>query len=149
MGRQLRAALVIGGVWALVWLPLGGLVALYAAGSPPRPEDLLYRPVAVPTFLLVWTLWGGLSGTGFAIILGTVERRRTLGQLSIVRASLWGALGAMSVPALLTAVDVARGLPGTPLYDWRVPLVTVLVSATLGGVCAAATLAAARGGQSE
>ena len=148
MGRRLRAALAIGGIWGLVWFPLGALVALYAAGSPPQPADLFYRPVDVPTFLLVWTIWGGLSGTGFAIILGTAERRRTLGELSIARAALWGALGAMSAPTLLTAVDLARGLLGSRLYDWRVPLVSVLASAILGGACGAATLIAARrGGQ--
>lgn len=143
---RLRAALAIGCIWALVWLPLGALVALYAAGSSPQPEDLLYRPVEVPTFLLVWTIWGGLSGTGFAIILGTAERRRTLGQLSIARTGLWGALGAMSAPTLLTAVDMVRGLLGASLYDWRVPFVSVLASAILGGACGAATLIAARRG---
>jgi hypothetical protein len=147
MGRHLRAALVIGAVWALAWLPLGALVALYAAGSAPQPDDLLFRPVDLPTFVVVWTVWGGLSGTAFAIILGAAERRHSLKQLSLVRTAVWGALGAMSAPILLTAVDVARGLPGTPVYDWRIPLITIAASAILGGGCAAATLGVARGGR--
>jgi hypothetical protein len=50
----------------------------------------------------------------------------------------------MSVPTLLTALDVVRGPATSPLYDWRVPLASALTSAALGGACAAATLLVAR-----
>jgi hypothetical protein len=144
MIRQLRAAVAIGAIWAVTWVPLGALVGLYAAASPPQPDDFLYRPVAFPTFLLAWTIWGGLSGVGFALILGAVERRRTLGDLSVARTACWGALGAISAPAFLTAIDVAHGVPAASLHYWRLPVVSILVSAALGAACAAATLMLAR-----
>jgi len=144
MLRPLRAELAIGIVWALVWLPLGAMVALYAAATPPQPGDFLHRPVAFPVFLSAWTVWGLLSGTGFALILGAAERRRTLGSLSLVRTACWGALGAISAPIVLTAVDIVRGVPGSLPHYWRLPLVIILVSAALGAACAAATLMVAR-----
>jgi hypothetical protein len=144
MLRQLRAALSIGIIWALVWLPIGAAVALYAASEPPRPSDLLHRPVDFGVFLSVWTVWGGLSGTGFSLILAATERRRRLADLSRARTALWGGLGSMSVPAVLTALDWARGSLASSLYDWRPPVVSLLASAALGAACAAATLAFAR-----
>jgi hypothetical protein len=76
--------------------------------------------------------------------LSVLERRRTLGSLSVARTALWGAFGAMSVPTLLTTFDLLQGPATSPLYDWRVPLTSALASATLGAACAAATLLVAR-----
>ena len=144
MLRSLRAALAIGAIWALAWLPLGVLVALYAAARPPQPGDFLHRPVAFPVFLAAWTAWGLLSGTGFALILGAAERRRRLGSLTLVRTACWGALGAISAPAVLTVVGLVRRVPASLPHYWRVPLVSIVVSAALGAACAAATLLLAR-----
>lgn len=144
-GHRLRAVLAIGGLWALAWWPVGILVALYAAATPPQPDDLLYRPVEVPVFMLAWTIWGWLSGAGFAVILAIAERRHTLRQVSLGRAALWGAMGAMSAPTVLTIVDLVR-LPRAIFHDWRVPVVSAIASVLLGGACAAATLVAARRG---
>jgi hypothetical protein len=144
MMRHLRAALSIGLLWALAWLPVGAGVALYAGSGPPQPGDLLFRPVAVGPFLSAWTVWGGLSGVGFAVVLGIAERRRGLAQLSLGRLAAWGAVGAMSVPAALVTLDLVRGALRSPLYDWRPPVVSLLVSAGLGAVCAAGTLLLAR-----
>jgi hypothetical protein len=142
--RLVRAALVIGLVWSLAWLPIGIAVALSAASAPPQPGDLLHRPVEFRAFLTVWTLWGGISGVGFALILSLRERRRTLKDLSPGRTAFWGALGAMSAPTSLTALDMLRGQATSPLYDWRIPLVSILASAALGAACAAGTLLVAR-----
>ncbi len=79
MLRVFRAILGITLMWALAWLPIGGAVALYAASSPPQPSDVISRPVSVPLFLTVWTVWGGMSGAAFALILKFTERRRSLG----------------------------------------------------------------------
>jgi hypothetical protein len=144
MLRVVRAVLGIALMWALVWLPIGVAVALYAASSPPQPSDFISRPVSFPVFLTVWTVWGGLSGAAFALILKFTERRRSLGELSPVRTAVWGALGAMTVPAALTLIDVLRTQVTPPLYDWRVPLVALVVSGGLGGICGWATLTLAR-----
>ncbi|MDH4045086.1 MAG: hypothetical protein OEW06_11560 [Gemmatimonadota bacterium] len=144
MLRTLRAAIVIGIFWALAWLPVGAALALYAGLSPPQPSDILYRPVDGWLFLSVWTAWGGLSGTAFALLLSAVERRRTLAELSLTRTALWGALGAMSAPAVLTMLDILRGQTASPIYDWRPSLISLALSAMLGAVCGAATLVSAR-----
>jgi hypothetical protein len=131
-------------MWALVWLPIGLAVALYAASSPPQPSDVISRPVSVALFLTAWTAWGGISGAGFALILGFTERRRSLGELSLARTTVWGALGAMTVPTVLTLIDLLRMPVSLPLYDWRFPLVALAASASLGAVCGAVTLTLAR-----
>ena len=144
MLRQLRAILSVATVWALVWLPIGAVVALYATSRPPQPSDLLHRPVEFRVFLSVWTVWGALSGAAFALVLRSAERRRRLAELSLGRTALWGGLGAIAIPALLVALDLLRGSIGSPLYDWRPALVSLVTSAILGASSAAATLALAR-----
>jgi hypothetical protein len=94
--------------------------------------------------LTAWTAWGGISGAGFALILGFTERRRSLGELSLARTTVWGALGAMTVPTVLTLIDLLRMPVSLPLYDWRFPLVALAASASLGAVCGAVTLTLAR-----
>jgi hypothetical protein len=142
--RQLRAVLGISLLWALVWLPLGVAVALYAAARSPQPSDFISRPVSLPVFVTAWTAWGGMSGALFAVVLGLTERRHTLGELSMARTAVWGALGSMTVPAALIVIEVLRTPLALRLYDWRLPLVALAVSAVLGAGCAAATLTLAR-----
>lgn len=131
-------------MWALVWLPIGLALALYAASSPPQPSDIISRPVSVPWFVTAWTAWGGISGTGFALILGFTEHRRSIGELSLARIAAWGALGAMTVPTVLMLVEILTTPLSLHFYDWRLPLVVLAASATLGGVCGAVTLTLAR-----
>lgn len=144
MLRKLRAALVIAGIWAIVWMPMGFALALYAGSRSPQPTDVIARPVSLPLFVSVWTMWGGASGVLFALILGLAERRRTLASLSLVRTVVWGAIGCVTLPAALTIVDVLTTPAGLRGYTWRFPLAALAVSAALGAACAAATLAVAR-----
>lgn len=144
MLRKLRAALVIAGIWAIVWMPMGLALALYAGSRSPRPTDLFARPASVPLFVSAWTVWGAMSGALFAFILGLAERRRTLASLSLARTVAWGAIGCMTLPAVLTVVDVLGTPAGLRGYTWRFPLAVLAVSAGLGAACAAATVALAR-----
>jgi hypothetical protein len=128
----------------VLWLPIGLALALYADTSPAQPSDIIDRPVPVSRFVAVWTLWGALSGAGFALLLMLAERRRTIEELSAVRTALWGATGAVTLPLVLVAVDVMSTPVGARGYTWRFPMVVLLVSATLGTLCAAATLFLAR-----
>ena len=142
--RRLRAAGTIAVMWALVWLPIGLALALYAARHPPDPSNVIARPVDVPWFVAAWTLWGAVSGGVFAVLLALAERRRTLGELSLPRMALWGAVGAATLPTALTLIDVVQAPLSLRLYDWRLGLTGLTVSAVLGGACAAMTLALAR-----
>jgi hypothetical protein len=143
MVRQARAILVIALVWAAAWLPLGLGLGLYAGGRPSSPADIIFRPVSLPLFVSAWTGWGAISGAGFAILLGWAERRRRLDQLSPARTALWGAMGAATVPGILTVRDFVLG-SGLPPGSWRFPMLALTVSALLGAGCAALTLALAR-----
>jgi hypothetical protein len=131
-------------IWALVWLPIGLALGLYAAGSPPQPTDVIGRPVRVPLFVTAWTLWGALSGGLFALVLGIIERRRSVESLGLGRIAVWGAAGSTTLPLLLTVVDVARTPPGLLGYSWRFPFLVLGASAILGAGCAAAALLLAR-----
>jgi len=142
--RKLRAALVIACVWAVVWMPIGLGLALYASSRAPKPGDVIFRPVSLPLFVSAWSAWGAVSGALFAFILGFAERRRRVGTLSRVRSALWGALGCMTVPAGLTLIDALRTPPGVRGYGWGFPLAALAVSAGLGAICAVLTLALAR-----
>jgi len=143
MRRILRAVTGIATMWALAWLPVGGALAIYASGRPPQPSDLIHRPVAVVPFLAAWTAWGGLSGAAFSLVLALRERRRTLRDLTVRRTALWGALGALLLPALLIVAELVR-TPAGLRADWPLPLLVLSLSATLGGGCAALTLLLAR-----
>jgi hypothetical protein len=74
-------------------------------------------------------------------VLGIAERRRSLETLSLARIAVWGAVGAMTLPAVLTLGDVAGSAPG---YGWRFPALALSVSAALGAACAATTVVIAR-----
>jgi hypothetical protein len=142
--RRLRAVLTIAAMWALAWAPIGLALALYAASSPPQPSDVIARPVTVPFFVAAWTVWGALSGAAFAFVLSVAERRRTIESLSPPRTAAWGALGATALPLLLLAIDLASTPVGLRGYGWGFPLLTLSISAGLGGCCAAGTLAIAQ-----
>jgi hypothetical protein len=142
--RRLRAALSIALLWALGWLPIGLVLALFADSRGPQPSDVISRPVAVPLFVAAWTVWGALSGGAFALVLAVSERRRTIETLSTARTAVWGALGAVVLPLVLTSIDLVRTDSGLLGYSWRFPLLVLGVSATLGAACAATTLALAR-----
>jgi hypothetical protein len=106
--RRLRATLIIALTWALVWLPMGFALALYAGSRPPQPSDVISRPVALPAFVTAWTIWGAISGGVFAFVLTVTERRRTIETLSTARTAVWGALGAVALPLVLVALDLVR-----------------------------------------
>jgi hypothetical protein len=144
MLRRFRAALSIALFWALVWLPLGVALGLYAGSRPPQPYDVLGRPVALLNFVTAWTMWGALSGGVFAVVLAAAERRRTIENLSTARTAVWGALGGVALPLLLIVIDMLRTPVGVRGYSWRFPLLVLAVSAALGAGCAAATLGLAR-----
>jgi len=142
--RRLRAGLAIAITWALVWLPIGLGLAVYADARPPQPSDVIRRPVSMALFVTAWTAWGWISGGVFALILRMVERRRSLVDLSLGRTAVWGALGSMTVPAVLTLNDLLSMPVSFRLYDWQFVLVALSLSAALGAGCAVATLGLAR-----
>jgi hypothetical protein len=121
--RRARGAIGIGLTWAATWFGAGIVFMVAAAPHPENP------------FFVAWGVFGFIAGVAFASLLGIIERRRGVDQLSLRRVTAWGAIGGLS---LAVAVRLA-GLAGPFL------LVGPLF-ALAGAGCAAATLALARKG---
>ena len=85
--RRIRGAIGMGLTWALAWFGVGMIVLLVLFVSGSQGAD-------VP-FPLYWGSLGFLSGVTFSAILGTVEGRRRLEQMSISRFAGWGALAGL------------------------------------------------------
>jgi hypothetical protein len=121
--RRARGAIGIGLTWAAAWFGAGIIFMVAAAPHPENP------------FFVAWGVFGFIAGVTFASLLGLIERRRGIDQLSLRRVAGWGALGGLS---LAVGVQLA-GLAGQFL------LIGPLF-ALAGAGCAAATLALARKG---
>lgn len=138
MLRRVRAIIGLGLIWALVWLPSGLLLGLVMRGisqSVPRSIPLWY--------VVIWTCLGASSGAVFAILLATMERNRTLGELSPQRLALWGAIAGAALP-ITVGVLVITLIPELRLVH-EAPAVLAAM-AVLGSVCAWATLRLAQRG---
>jgi hypothetical protein len=134
MLRRFRAAFSFAFLWAAVWLPVGIVVA-WLSGDSVRDMPSWY-----PT---LWTLLGASSGAIFAVLLATLGRHHTLHDLSARRLALWGGAAGAAVPIaaslLLMAIVPDLSLaPGAP--------VMFALEASLGAVCAWASLKIARRG---
>jgi hypothetical protein len=144
--QRLRGAVGIAIVWAVAWLPLGVLLALwrYCCSGPltfdeSPPRFLLLRLILYATG--AWLLGGAVAGFLFAAALAFAERGRTIGDLRLGRTVFWGAVGAAILPALiLTREAVGYTYAGW----WEGAAIVVGISGVLGAGSAAATLALAR-----
>ena len=104
--RRLRGALSVGLTWALLWVILG--ILIMAGIWLVDPADI--GPGEGPSKALpILALVGLLSGTGFAALLASTARRKTLGDLSPWRAGLLGLLGSAGIPWLMGA-DASMGV---------------------------------------
>ena len=122
--RKLRGALGIGVTWGVSWAVLGALLGIIVGIVRPSDIDPGEGPATIARVL---GLVGLISGSGFAALLSLAESRKSLGELSLVRAAPWGFLGAAAIPAL-TGADASMGL----------------ISGTLGALFATGSIATAR-----
>ena len=136
--RRLRAVGVIAVVWGLIWLPMGIVVGVV---ENTREVDFLPSPT---WYSLAFALWGVSSGAVFALLLMLSESGSKLSELSLVRVAVWGGVGCLSLPFVVTVLDLASGNWSYNTYDWLLTLVVLAVSALLGAICAAGTVAMLR-----
>jgi hypothetical protein len=106
--RQLRGALGITLLWAVVWFPLGIGLGVWRYLRSPFSDEMYGGEFArlpalsvIGPIVLVWTAWGAISGFLFATILSAAERRHSVDDVSIVRVSTWGAIGSASLPCVV------------------------------------------------
>jgi hypothetical protein len=120
-------------VWAGGWAALGlafGLTLSVTMGVP---------MAALLPSLISWGFSGFLTGAGFATLLTTMERKKSLEELSLVRVGGWGALGGFAVSFL--AFLVVGVLPFMGL-SWA--LIEGAKAGILGAISAVGTTAIAK-----
>ncbi len=138
--RRIQAVIVTATLWALVWLPPGIALDLFAHSPPSQHRP----PPAFGVLSAVWIAWGAVSGAVFAILLAVAERRNTIVHLSLWRVSAWGAVACAILPALLAIWDYALGPGVYTSFDWLLAGVVIAVCGFVGAVCAASTIALGR-----
>jgi len=101
--RKLRGMLGIGLTWGVGWGTLIFILASIIGVVDPQQIDQGEEPWRLAVLV---GLVGFMSGAAFAAILSSAERRKSLKDLSVLRAALWGALGGAALPLLTTMNDV-------------------------------------------
>ena len=131
--RRIRAAVVMGLIWALVWAPVAVLIGTQIVDPDDSMDEMWWMVGALPGFL---------SGVMFSAVLGVAARRRRLDELSIARVGGWGAVAGVLIALLPFALGDRGGRPVLLLA------VVVITSITLlSAVSAAGSLALAQRAQ--
>jgi hypothetical protein len=99
--RKVRGALGIAVTWGTVWAAIFAALGLTIGLIDPDSIDPGEGPVRVAW---IGAIYGVVSGAVFAVLLALAEGRKSIRDLSLGRAALWGMLGTAAFP-LLTPVD--------------------------------------------
>ena len=122
--RKLRGIFGMGLTWGVGWAMVLFVIGTIIGIVDPDSIDPGEEPWRMA--LIVGTV-GFVSGSLFGLIFSRAERRKSIKDLSVSRATLWGALGGAALP-LLTSMNDA----------------TLFNTVPLGAAFAAATVAVAR-----
>jgi hypothetical protein len=137
--RKLRGVVSIGAIWGLAWSVVG--FAIGAIVSMNWPEEM----VSVVTVTLRYGVWGFVFGSGFAVVLTTMDGRKTFEELTPKRVALWGVLTGVLVTTAIGLVSIGLG-------D-AIPLPTFVVQTCMSGALtaglAAGTVSLARRAPAE
>jgi len=97
--RKVRGALGIALTWGAAWALIGAALSLITGVVDPDSIDAGEGPVRIGA---IFGVVGAMSGLAFGLVMAFTERRRSLDELSIGRAALWGVVGAAALPLLTT-----------------------------------------------
>lgn len=101
--RKMRGVMGISLTWGILWAAIGYAVAGVIGVMDPNSID----PGESPILLGAMTGFVGLiSGAGFGILLSFAESQKTILELSLSRAAIWGILGSAALPLLTGMQDV-------------------------------------------
>jgi hypothetical protein len=131
--RRLRGVLGIGTLWGAVGTAVGSVAGLVVSlsGGLPLLDTLVEFGMGA----------GGLGfglGSAFAVVLTTLEKRRTLDELTPGRAAGWGAVAGGGAALVVGVTLVPALFPVLPLSQ----LVLLLISGTVSYGALTAGLAA-------
>ena len=136
LARRLRGLLGVGLTWAALWSAIGAGIGLVIGVVSP---EVWGGTNPIFEWALGMGLYGLVSGVGFGSLLSLREGRRTIFDISLRRAAIWGVVGAAAVPLLFGALGTFE--VGTTTAD---VLGAILVTGALGGTFAPAAIAIAR-----
>ena len=137
--RRLRG--IIG--TALTWSAAFGLVTVGVA----LVSLLALKPgIGVPwriygAAVLMWSVWGFVSGATYAGLLIALERKRTLSELSWGRLAVWGVVAGAIAPLSPVVILLAAGID----FPWSRLAIMCASGAITGLASAQLSLRAARG----
>lgn len=100
--RRLRGMFGMGLTWAVGWAIVMFIIGTIIGVVDPDSIDAGEEPWRMAAIV---ALVGFLSGTAFAAIFASAERRRKVRELSVLRSAVWGALGGAVLPLLTTMND--------------------------------------------
>ncbi len=133
--RRFRAALVTGGLWFIVWAPVGVLLSVAV-----DPDGSMDEPWA-----LITGYPGFLGGVLFSLVLAVAGRHRRLEELTVARVGAWGALAG----AIVGTVPFLIGTPTERIPTWLLATGVITASTLLSASSAAGTLAMAKRGHAQ
>jgi hypothetical protein len=131
--RRVRAAITMGLIWAIPWAVVAVLIGMVV--DPDESMDEMWP--------LIGAYPGFLGGVLFSIVLSIAERHGKVGELSVRRFGVWGAVAGF-------LIGVLPFLLGTPRSDIDVVrLATIVIGSMtgMGAVSAAGSLALAKRGR--
>jgi hypothetical protein len=130
--RRIRGAVGMGLTWAAAWGGAGAIVTLaFLLRTGSRPDA---------PFPLMFAAAGFVAGLIFSGVLGLVEGRRRIDQMSLPRFAAWGAVGGFVLAATFV---LAVALSGDSGFLWNLVVVGP-VFAVAGAGSAAGSLALAK-----
>ncbi|MGH8004894.1 MAG: hypothetical protein ACRECJ_09255 [Limisphaerales bacterium] len=107
--RKFRDVIGVGLIWGTVWPATGALLFWFIGIIAPGKTG---SDVTAIEMALILARVGFVSGVIFGILLSIFERRKTLAEIPLFRAVLWGVLASALFP-LLTIPE--RALTACPL----------------------------------
>ena len=120
--RKLRGTLGVGMMWGALGGAAGVVVSVIGATTDRGTVGEWLMSVG-----LGFAGFGFLAGVGFAATLSALDGRKTLRELSVRRAAMWGGLAGFAFPLTLVAALSGGALPLVP---------AIASAAAFGGVTA-------------
>lgn len=140
----------LAGVWAGAWAALGLTTTLVLLALMGVPLEIIGPSIL--SILTSWGLSGFLAGAGFGTLLTIMERRRTLEELSLWRVGVWGALGGLTVSALVlfAVVYLVIGAESfLPMFGSGAILLELVKAGAFGAGSAVGTTALAKSAKDD
>lgn len=121
--RKLRGVMSIGLIWGILWVAFVNVLGMVIWVIHPDDIDPGEGPLV---FSAIFGMVGLISGIGFGILLSFAESGKTIRDIWLPRAAIWGMLGSAAFPLLTGRED------------------QVFIMCPLGAVIATALVAIAR-----